>query len=416
MNAYLLVIVVSLVLAAGLKGLARVLNRRALVPSPPPGFADLFDPDTYRKAQDYARARMRLDGLDDLLSTGLILAVLLAGGFAAVDAWVRGFGLPPLPQGLAYVGVLWLAGDLARLPLELYDTFVLEARFGFNTTTPGVFIADKLKGWLLTLVLGGVLLGAVLWFFERTGDRAWLWCWAFTTAFSLGLAYVAPTWILPLFNAFTPMEDGELRQALTAYARDNGFTLSGLFVMDGSKRSTKSNAFFTGFGSKKRIALFDTLIKRHTTPELLAVLAHEVGHWRLGHVRKQIGLAVAKSGAVFWLLSFFLASPGLFAAFGLPPERMGTAAGLVFFGILYTPLSLALSVATNALSRRFEFQADAFAARTTGDPGGMIQALRKLAADNLSNLTPHPLTVALEHSHPPIPARVAALEKLAGHI
>ncbi len=413
MNWYLAVIVASLSLAWGLRTLARSLNRKALPPAPPAGFADLFDADTYRKSQDYAKARMGHEGREDAFFTALTLAVMLLGGFNVLDLWTRGLGLSPLVTGLVFIAALWLASDLLRLPLDLHETFVLEARFGFNTTTPAVFVWDKLKGWVLTLAIGGPVLWAVLWFLATAGPYAWLYCWAVTALISLALAYVAPTWILPLFNRFTPLGPGELRQALEEYAGRNGFTLTGLFVMDGSKRSTKSNAFFTGFGSKRRIALFDTLVTRHTPREILAVLAHEVGHWKMGHIRKQIVIGLVKSGLIFWLLSIFLNSPGLFAAFGLPPERMSPAAGLVFFGLLYTPLSLVLSVAFNGLLRRFEYQADAFAARTTGDPAALVQALRKLSLDNLSNLTPHPLTVALDYTHPPLVARVAALEKMS---
>ncbi len=415
MNPYLAAIVLSLVLAWALRALARRLNREALAPEPPAAFRDLFDADTYRKSQQYAKARMAQDGREDLLFTVLTLALILSGAFNALDLAVRGLGFSPLATGLAYIGILALASDLARLPLDLYATFAIEARFGFNTTTPATFFADKLKGWGLGVLIGAPLLAAVLWFLAAAGDAAWLYCWGVTAGVSLVLAYVAPTWILPLFNRFTPLPEGELRTALETYAANNGFTLSGIFVMDGSKRSTKSNAFFTGFGSKRRIALFDTLIERHTPREIVAVLAHEVGHAKLGHVAKNMAVALAKSGLMFWLLSVFLRSEGLFAAFGIPPERMSPAAGLVFFGLLYTPVSLTLAVAFNGLLRRHEYQADAFAARTTGDPKALVEALRKLSADNLSNLTPHPLTVALDYTHPPLVQRVEALERLAGN-
>ena len=354
---------------------------------------------------------MRANTLFTVVADGwslvLVLAVILAGGFNWLDLWVRALGLSPLLTGLVYVAAVGLAGSLAGLPFEAYHTFVLENRFGFNTTSLKTFVADRLKGLVLTAVLGGPLLAGVLYFFSRAGDAAWLWCWGLSTLFILGVTYVAPTWILPLFNTFTPLEQGDLRTAIEDYARRADFELDGIFVMDGSRRSTKGNAFFTGLGKRKRIALFDTLIREQTTEEIVAVLAHEVGHAKCGHIRKGLAMGVLRTGVIFFLMSLFLDSPGLFAAFGM--EHLSTYAGLVFFVLLYTPLSLALTVAGNWISRRNEFEADAFSARTTGNASAMVSALKKLSANNLSNLTPHPLSVWLEYGHPPVAERVRAL-------
>ncbi|WP_348981343.1 M48 family metallopeptidase [Salidesulfovibrio onnuriiensis] len=221
---------------------------------------------------------------------------------------------------------------------------------------------------------------------------------------------MAPQWILPQFNKFTPLQDGELKQKIEAYAAGQGYTVSGIFVMDGSKRSTKANAFFTGFGKTKRIALFDTLLENHTADELLAVLAHEVGHGKLGHIKKQLLTMVLKTGAVFYLLSLFLGNQGLFDAFGM--QQMSTYAGLVFFGLLYTPVSMVLSLLANRVSRKHEFEADAFAAKTTGDHEQLVIALKRLSANSLSNLTPHWLTVWLEYGHPPVLQRIRALRRV----
>lgn len=407
MNAYLVAILAFLALSWFLGVMSNLLSARNMKPVPPEGFKDVFDADTYAKSQQYTRATMRFSVIADTFSTITTFVVILLGGFNYLDTAVRSFGWSEVPTGLAYIGALSLISYAASLPFEIYQTFVLENRFGFNTTTVKTFIGDRAKGLVLTTLLGGALLAGILYFFSMTGSLAWLWCWGLAVAFTLGLTYVAPTWILPLFNKFTPLEEGELRNALETYATKAKFELDGIFVMDGSKRSTKGNAFFTGFGKRKRIALFDTLIQEQSTDEIVAVLAHEVGHSKRGHIRKRLMTGILRTGAVFYLMSLFLDSPALFAAFGM--EHISTYAGLVFFTLLYTPISLAISVIDNAISRKHEFEADYFAAQTTGNPEAMISALKKLSASNLSNLTPHPLTVWLEYGHPPVLARVQAL-------
>jgi len=375
----------------------------------PDEFRDVYDDRKYSESQEYARANMRFSSIADSISMAITIGFILLGGFNWLDQLVRSWEFAPLLSGLAYIGLLSLASWTVSLPFEIYQTFVLESRFQFNNTTPWTFVVDRLKGLILTAILGGGLLAGVLYFFGSAGEWAWMWCWVLAVAFSLGITYVAPTWILPLFNTFSPLEEGELRTALEAYARKSDFELEGIFVMDGSRRTSKGNAFFTGFGKRKRIALFDTLLKEQSVEEITAVLAHEVGHSKRGHIRKQLILATIKTGAVFYLLSLFLDSKGLFDAFGM--EHMSVYAGLVFFTLLYTPISMVLGVVGNYLSRKYEFEADAFAAETTNNPGAMISALKKLSANNLSNLTPHPLVVWLEYSHPPVLERVRVLKK-----
>ncbi|WP_319582037.1 M48 family metallopeptidase [uncultured Pseudodesulfovibrio sp.] len=407
MNIYLAIIIGSLLAAWFLGVLSDRLSAEAMQPSPPDELADVFDESTYAKSQAYTLASMKLSTVSETFNTLVLIAAILAGGFNFLDVVVREAGYGPLVSGLVYIGGLALISSILGTPFEIYHTFVQEKRFGFNNTTPGTFVLDRIKGLVLTAIIGGVLVTGILLFLHKTGPYAWLLCWGFAVALSLGLTYVAPTWILPLFNKFTPLEEGELRTKLEAFAAKAGFELSGIYVMDGSKRSTKGNAFFTGFGKRRRIALFDTLIKEMDADEIVAVLAHEVGHAKLGHIKSMLVTGIVKAGVLFYLMSLFLDSKGLFAAFGM--EHMSLYAGLVFFVLLYTPLSLALSVVANAISRKHEFEADAFAARTTGRPEDMISALKKLSASNLSNLTPHPLTVWLEYSHPPVLARIRAL-------
>ena len=273
------------------------------------------------------------------------------------------------------------------------------------------FWSDRVKAVMMSVVIGGLLLSAVLFFFAWAGGMAWLWCWVVTTVFMLATLFIGPTWIMPLFNKFSPLNEGVLQEAILGYTRSVAFPLDGIFVIDGSRRSSKANAFFTGFGRHKRIALYDTLIAHHTVDELVAVVAHEVGHYKRRHVFERLVLACARMGVMFWLLSFFLEQPALFAAFGV--SEPSVYAGLVFFGLLFTPIDLVLSVAVHARSRQNEFEADEFAVQTTGNCEPLISALKKLSVDTLSNLTPHSLTVALSYSHPPLLQRITAMRKVA---
>ena len=306
--------------------------------------------------------------------------------------------------------MLVIVRTLLSLPFNIYDTFVIEERFGFNKTTPLVFMTDLFKGLGLGIVIGVPILAGVLAFFEYAGALAWLYCWIALTLVTLFLQFIAPTWIMPLFNKFTPLEDGELRESIMAYARRAEFPLENLFVMDGSKRSTKSNAFFTGFGKHKRIALFDTLIAAHAVPELVAVLAHEIGHYKKKHILQGMLISIAHSGVMLFLLSIFLHHQGLFDAFYV--KQPSIYAGLIFFGMLYSPIELVISLAMNFLSRRNEYEADRFAIETTPDAEPFIAALKTLSVQNLSNLTPHPFHVALTYSHPPVLQRIQAIRRL----
>lgn len=285
---------------------------------------------------------------------------------------------------------------------------MIEQRFGFNRTTPRTFVLDLVKGFVLALILGGLLLAGILALFQYVGNYAWLYSWAGLIIFSLAIQYVTPTWIMPLFNKYTPMESGELKEAILRYARSVNFPVKNIFVMDGSKRSNKSNAFFTGFGSNKRVALFDTLIAQHTIPEMVAVLAHEIGHYKKKHIIQGTIISILHTGLILFLLSLFLTKPGLYEAFGISHEPV--YAGLLFFGLLYTPIELVLSVIMQMVSRKHEYEADRFASDTMGEPLDLIDALKKLSSTNLSNLTPHPFYVFLNYSHPPLLQRKEALQ------
>ena len=410
MNTYAWIVLIALAGEHLLAVATSVLNVRAMRATVPDEFREVYDQDTYARSQTYTRARTWFGLVHGTTSLAALLAFWGAGGFGWLDALCRGVGWGAVPTGLLFVAALLVGSTLLGLPFRIYSTFVIEERFGFNRTSLATFVLDLAKGLALGALLGGSLLALVLAFFEWAGPAAWVWCWVATAVFMLTAQFVAPTWIMPLFNTFSPLDQAELKEALVGYARSVHFPLHGIFVVDGSRRSAKANAFFTGFGNRKRIGLFDTLIAQHTTPELVAVVAHEVGHYKRRHIVKGLALSLAHTGVLFLLLSLFLEQRGLFEAFGVAEPSVH--AGLVFFGLLFTPVELLLSLVANRVSRIHEFEADAFAARTTGGAAALVSALKKLSADSLSNLTPHPLQVFLHHSHPPVLQRIAALRTL----
>ena len=411
MNIYLLIILSALIGEFLLRTLVRVLNLKALDPGLPNEFQGYYDEEKYARSQEYTRVNTRFAFFTTSFDLIVILVFILFGGFNFVDQIIRGFGLSTLPSGLAFFGILFFASDLISTPFSLYQNFVIEEDFGFNKMTLKTFILDKLKGYLLTLALGGVFLTAILFFFEKTGEYGWLYAWGIIGFFMILIQPLFTLVIAPMFNKFTPLEKGELRTAIENYAQKVGFPLSRIDVMDGSKRSAKSNAYFSGFGKQKRIALFDTLLEKHSNDEMVAILAHEVGHYKKHHIKVGILISILHTGLLFWLLSIFIDNPGLFEAFQM--KEISVYGGLTFFMILYSPVELVLSVIMNAVSRRNEFQADAYSARTTEKSEHLISGLKNLSVSNLGNLTPHSLSVLLDHSHPPVLERITALKKIA---
>jgi len=408
MNVYAIIILSALLLEFVLNLIADLLNLKTLQRELPQEFDSVYDAEKYQKSQEYTRTNTRFGFVTSGFNLLVLLVFWFAGGFNFLDTIVRDWHLHPIWTGLIYIGILMAVRMLLSLPFSIYATFVIEERFGFNKTTPAVFITDLLKGLALSIVIGGPLLAGILAFFQYAGTWAWLYGWILSVIFILFLQYIAPTWIMPLFNKFTPLEEGELKERIFSYAQSVAYPLAGVFVMDGSKRSTKSNAFFSGFGKNKRIALFDTLIEKHPVKEMVAILAHEIGHYKLKHILKGMIISMLHTGVVFFLLSLFLSQKALFDAFFM--DHMSIYTGLIFFGMLYTPIELILSIFMQAFSRRHEYQADRFAASTTRDPESFIGALKTLSAHNLTNLTPHPFYVFLNYSHPPVLQRIRALK------
>ncbi len=409
MNLYAAVIVATLLFDYLINLVADVLNLTALEEEQPAEVSHLYDAEAYGRSQSYTRVATRFGFATSTFDLVTLFVFWFIGGFNRLDLWLRNFDLGPLLTGLLFIGILALGKGILSLPFSIYSTFVIEERFGFNRTTAKTFLLDLAKALALALLIGGPLLAIVLSVFDYAGANAWLLCWLALTTITIALQFVVPVWILPLFMKFTPLEEGELRDRLAAYAQSVDFALGGIFVIDGSRRSSRANAFFTGIGRNKRIALYDTLIEKQTPAELVAVLAHEVGHYKRRHILKSMLLGIAHSGVMFYLLSIFLSHSGLFEAFAM--EEASTYSGLVFFGLLYAPVELLLALFLNHQSRRHEFEADHYAVTTVEEPAAMVTALEKLATDNLSNLTPHPFYVFLNYSHPPLMARVAAIQK-----
>jgi STE24 endopeptidase len=313
-----------------------------------------------------------------------------------------------------FIGILSLLNFLLSLPFSIYDTFVIEAKYGFNNTTVKIFITDILKSTTLSIIIGIPFLAGILYLLEETGSIAWLLGWIAVTIFSLFLQYIYPNWIMPIFNKFTPLEEGELKDLITNFASKVNFPLKKLFVMDGSKRSKKSNAFFTGFGKNKRIVLYDTLLKEHSNEQILAIIAHEVGHYKKRHILQGTILSIVHTGLLFFLLSLFLKTPDLYEAFYINSTPI--YAGLIFFFMLYSPVEIILSIFLQILSRKNEFEADEYAVRNTNLGESLITALKRLSVDNLSNLTPHKLYVFLNYSHPPVLERIKVIQKLSNFV
>ena len=409
MNGYLLFILAVLLINYFVHLVVEIVNLRHFQVELPSDFRGYYDEKKYQTSQQYLRDNTVADLVESSIYTPILIGFLLLGGFNVIDNFARGFGLGQVGSGLIFTAILVLAGQILHLPSSIYHTFFLEERYGFNKSTVKTFIVDLIKGWILMALLGGLLFAGVIWFFEHAGNYAWIYVWVLITVFQLILMYIAPVLIMPLFNKFTPLDDSDLKRAIEDYAKSENFKLKGIFTMDGSKRSTKSNAFFTGFGRFRRIVLFDTLIQNHSIDELLAIVAHEMGHYKKIHVQKLVAISVLSTGLMLFLLSHMINNKGLFDAFRM--DYVSVYASIVFFGFLYSPISMILSIVVNRLSRRFEYEADRYASTSYGKPESLVAALKKLSTDNLSNLTPHPLKVFLDYSHPPVLQRIRALQK-----
>ncbi len=366
----------------------------------------IYDEEQYTRQQAYKKVNSRFGLVTGTFSFVVLMVFLLAGGFPWVDDLIRGITEHPVLMALMFLGLLMLASDLLGTPFAIYQTFVIEKRFGFNKTTPLTFILDKLKGWLLGAVIGGGVLSLIIWIYMKTPDTFWIFAWIVVTAFSIFITLFYSSLIVPLFNRQTPLAGGELRNAIFGFTQKAGFRLKNIFVIDGSKRSTKANAYFTGIGPKKRIVLYDTLINDLEKNEIVAVLAHEIGHYKKKHIWVNLAASILQTGITLYLLSLFISSEMLSAALGIKQHSFHT--GLVAFGILYSPISFVSGIFMNLWSRHAEYQADRFAKQFAFGQA-LVSGLKKLTQKNLGNLTPHPLYVFFHYSHPTLLQRIRAL-------
>ncbi|NQY08544.1 MAG: M48 family metallopeptidase [Flavobacteriales bacterium] len=375
----------------------------------PDDLKGIYDQEKYSKQQSYDKTTSKFSLYSSSFSLVVMLTMLYLGGFAILDNWVRGFTEHPILMALLFFGAMTLVSDIIGLPFELYSTFVIEEKFGFNKTTAKTFVLDKIKGALIGAIIGGGILSAIVWFYTETGDMFWVYTWALVAGFMVFMAMFHTTLFVPLFNKLEPIKDEELSKEIKSYCEKVDFTLDDLYQIDGSKRSSKTNAYFSGLGGKKTIVLFDTLIKNHTVPELVAVLAHEVGHYKKKHIYASIVLGVLQMGAMFFILSLLISNPDLSKVLGSPNASFHLS--ILVFGLLYSPISMITSIFMNMLSRKNEYEADKFAADTFGKEP-LMEALKKLSVDNLSNLRPHPFYVFLNYSHPTLMQRLGALKKV----
>ncbi len=391
--------------------LERILDRLNLshtLPVLPAELADIFDPEEYKRSQMYKRDNTRFSFFTSSAGLVVMLLFFFFGVFGWYDGLIAGITSHYIIHVLLFFGTFALLSDILTTPFDLYNTFVLEERYGFNRTTVRTYIMDKVKGWLIGALIGGGLLALITWIYMLTGQWFWLIALGLVTLVSLFLMMFYSNLIVPLFNKQMPLEEGSLRGKIEEFAVNAGFKLDNIYVMDGSKRSSKANAYFTGLGPKKRIVLFDTLIEDLEEEEIVAVLAHEVGHYKKKHSTTGLILATVQSAIMFYLFSLFVGVDSFAVALG--GAEASFHLGLIAFGVLYSPISILTGLLTNALSRHNEYQADNFA-KDKYEADSLISSLKKLSKNNLSNLTPHPVYVFFHYSHPPLLQRIRSLKK-----
>lgn len=404
-----ILIVAFLCLDFILERVLEYLNFKYMSPVLPDSLKGIYEEQEYERFQSYKRENGRLDSLSSGFGFVVMIVFLCAGGFGWYNGWVVSWTDSAVLQTIFFVLGLSTVSSLLDIPFEYYATFKIEEKYGFNKMTKGVYWLDTIKELLISLVLGGVLLALIVWFYTWAGTYFWLYAWGAVTLFSIFMGMFYSQLIVPLFNKQTPLPEGTLRDKIQAFAGEVGFKLDNIYVIDGSKRSTKANAYFTGLGPKKRVVLYDTLIKELSEEEIVAVLAHEIGHYKKRHTLRSMGVSILQMGFILWLFSLCVNDAALSMALG--GEQAYFQLGLVAFAILYSPLSLVLGILMNVWSRRNEYEADAFATRY-GEGDHLISGLKKISVKALSNLTPHPLYEYIYYSHPSLLKRVGAIKRI----
>ena len=408
-NLYYYIIIFAIIIEYLLSSIGSILDIKNITPTIPSDFKKAYDQEKYILSQDYLKARTSFSLFSSSFSLILIIIVIHSDVFGLLDQFVRGQSDSYILQGLLFIGIIYFFQDIVSLPFSIYHTFVIEERFGFNKTTLNLFIIDKIKGYAIFIVLGSIVITPILYFFHVYGDIGWLIAWSILTAFMIAVQPLFVHVIAPMFNKFTPLEEGELRSAIEKYTAKVNFPLARIDIMDGSKRSAHSNAYFTGFGKSRRIAIFDTLVEKHSTNEIVSVVAHEVGHYKLKHVLQGTILGIIETGIMLFAFNLIMNDISLFQVFGV--SQLSVHAGIVFFSMLYAPVSMFTSIVTTAISRKNEYEADKYSYDTTNNREALVSMLIGLSANNLSHLTPHPLKVFLSYSHPPVVDRIKAVNQ-----
>lgn len=408
MNATTILYIILIILSFDfiLERILDILNLRNWSPTLPKVLEGIYEKEKYLKSQEYQKEKYKLSFISSVISFVISFLMIALGGFAWIDQLVREYTTNPIWLALLFFGVILLASSIISLPFSYYSTFVIEEKYGFNRMTLKTFILDLIKGGLLGMLIGGGLLALLIWIYLQTTDNFWWMAWAVLVAFMIFMTMFYSSLIVPLFNKQTPLKEGVLKDEIQKFADKTGFKLDNVYVMDGSKRSSKGNAYFSGLGAKKRIVLFDTLISELSTKEIVAVLAHEIGHYKKKHTRSGIILSLLQTGLMFYIFSLFIGNENLSAALGA--EQHGFHLGLIAFGILYSPISSILGLGMNLLSRANEYQADEYA-KQNYDGQSLGDALIKLSVSTLSNLTPHKAYVFFYYSHPTLLQRLKAI-------
>ena len=408
-NLYYLIIVSAIIIEYLLTSISSVLDIKNITPIIPLDFKKAYDGEKYVRSQEYLKARTRFGLFSSTFSLGLILIVIHSDVFGYLDQYVRLQTENYILQGLLFIGIIYFFQDIISLPFSLYNTFVIEQKFGFNKIKPGLYFFDKIKGYGIFIVLGSTVITPLLYFFHVYSEIGWLIAWSVLTVFMIAIQPLFVHVIAPMFNKFTPLEAGDLRTEIEKYTSKVDFPLARIDIMDGSKRSAHSNAYFTGFGKSRRIAIFDTLVEKHSTKEIVSVVAHEVGHYKLKHILQGTILGIIETGIMLFAFNLIMNDISLFHVFGV--NQLSVHAGIVFFSMLYAPVSMLTSIVTTAISRKNEFEADKYSLETTNDSQALISMLIGLSANNLSHLTPHPMKVFLSYSHPPVINRIKAVNQ-----
>ena len=408
-NLYYLIIVTAIIIEYLLTSISSVLDIKNITPIIPLDFKKAYDGEKYIQSQEYLKARTRFGLFSSTFSLVLILVVIHSDVFGILDQYVRIQTENYILQGLLFIGIIYFFQDIISLPFSLYNTFVIEQKFGFNKIKPGLYFIDKIKGYGIFIVLGSTVITPLLYFFHVYSEIGWLIAWSVLTVFMIAIQPLFVHVIAPMFNKFTPLEEGDLRKEIEKYTSKVDFSLSRIDIMDGSKRSAHSNAYFTGFGKSRRIAIFDTLVEKHSTKEIVSVVAHEVGHYKLKHILQGTIIGIIETGIMLFAFNLIMNDISLFNVFGV--NQLSVHAGIVFFSMVYAPVSMLTSIVTTAISRKNEFEADKFSLDTTSDGQALISMLIGLSANNLSHLTPHPMKVFLSYSHPPVIDRIKAVNQ-----